>query len=159
LRFRAMSDRLLANVQANSHAGVFILRGGTGVPRILHNELELAEQMHKQRGFRILDITKVDAPTIMATCAGARTVMGVEGSQLVHGLLALQPGASMLVLQPPDRFGTVFKDMADRDRQNFGFVVGHAEGKGFRIDPAEVESTMDLFPDWQDCRWGWIGIY
>jgi len=146
LRFRAMKELLLSHVKANSHPGVFILRGGTGELRLLHNELELAEHFREHRGFRILDPSKVDVPTIVSICAGARTVIGVEGSGLMHGILALQQGGSVLTLQPPDRFVKVYKDLTDRDYQHFGFVVGHAEGKGFRIDPIEVEHTLDLFP-------------
>jgi Glycosyltransferase 61 len=146
LRFRAMSDRLLSHVKYATHPGVFILRGGTGEKRLLHNEIELAEHLRNKRGFCILDPEKNDVPTIMATCAGARIVAGVEGSQLIHGILALQCGGSVLTLQPPNRFVNVYKDLTDRDGQHFGFVVGHAEGKGFRVDPGEVERTLDLFP-------------
>jgi hypothetical protein len=146
LRFRAMSERLLSHVKVRPHPGVFILRGGTGELRLQHNEIELAEYLRDRRGFRILDPIKSNVQTIVASCAGARTVVGVEGSGLMHGILALQQGGSLLTLQPPDRFVRVYKDLTDRDRQNFGFVVGHAEGKGFRIDPEEVERTLDLFP-------------
>ncbi|MBU1424384.1 MAG: glycosyltransferase family 61 protein [Gammaproteobacteria bacterium] len=146
-RFRSMYDRLLSHVKVSPHPGVFILRGGTGDLRLLHNELELAEHLRKHRGFRILDITKADVPTIMQTCAGAQTVAGVEGSQLVHGLLALPPGGSLLTLQLPDRFVQIFKDMTDRDSQHYGFVVAQAEGKGYRVDIEEVERTLDLFPN------------
>lgn len=145
-RFRAMSNSLLSHVQVNRHPGVFILRGGTGELRLLHNELELAEYLRDRRGFRILDPAKTDVPTIVATCAGAQTVIGVEGSGLMHGILALQQGGSVLTLQPPDRFVRVYKDLTDRDQQHFGFVVGLAEGKGFRIDPDELERTLDLLP-------------
>jgi hypothetical protein len=85
-------------------------------------------------------------PTIVAACAGARTVIGIEGSQLIHGVNLLQPGGSLLILQPPDRFVCFFKYLTDRDQQNFGFVVGTPDGEGFRIDPDEVERTLDLFP-------------
>jgi hypothetical protein len=146
LRFRAMNSRLLSQVNSSPHPGVFILRGGTGELRLLHNEIEIAEQLRTHRGFRILDPAKADVMTIMETCAGARTVVGVEGSQLIHGILLLQPECSVLTLQPPNRFVSVYKDMADRDHQHFGFVVGHAEANGFRIDPEEVERTLDLFP-------------
>jgi len=146
LRFRALSDRLLSHVKASPHPGVFILRAGTGAQRLLHNEIELAEHLHNRRGFRILDPAKVDVPTIVATCAGARTVVGIEGSQLIHGILVLQPGGSVLTLQPPNRFVCSFKYQTDRDHQHFGFVVGHPEGKGFRVDAGEVERTLDLFP-------------
>lgn len=146
LRFRAMSDQLLSGLRGDSHPGVFILRGGTGELRLLHNEIQLAEHLRDHRGFRILDPAKTDVQTIVATCAGAHTVVGVEGSGLMHGILALQRGGSVLTLQPPDRFVRVYKDLTDRDHQHFGFVVGHAEGKGFHIDPEEVERTLDLFP-------------
>jgi hypothetical protein len=34
--------------------------------------------------------------------------------------------------------------LTDRDHQRFGFVVGTPDGEGFRIDPSEVERTLDL---------------
>ncbi|MNZ40342.1 hypothetical protein D3C78_578560 [compost metagenome] len=129
-----------------SHPGVFILRGGDGDLRLLRNEIAIAEHLHKTRGFRILDPLRTDVPTIVATCAGARVVMGVEGSQLVHGVNVLQPGGALLVLQPPNRFVSYYKFLTDRDNQHFGFVVGTPEGDGFKIDIEEVERTLDLFP-------------
>jgi hypothetical protein len=146
LRYRAMGDKLLSHVNHDAHPGVFILRGGDGDLRFLRNELELAEHLRKSRGFRILNPLKTDVPSIVAACAGARTVVGVEGSQLVHGVNVLQPGGSLLALQPPNRFVSYYKYMTDRDRQNFGFVVGTPEGDGFTIDVQEVERTLDLFP-------------
>lgn len=146
MRFRAMTDKLLSHVNVNSHPGVFVLRGNKGELRLLRNELELAERLRERRGFRIIDPSKSDVATIVAACAGARTVIGIEGSQLIHGVNVLAPGGSLLVLQPPDRFVCFFKYLTDRDQQNFGFVVGTPDGEGFRIDPDEVERTLDLFP-------------
>jgi hypothetical protein len=145
-RFRAISDKLLSRVKVEPHPGVFIIRGSSGKRRILHNERELAEYLHERRGFRIVDINVADVPTILAACAGAQVVAGVEGSHLIHGVMVLQPGGAVLALQPPDRFCAVIKRTTDRDGQHYGFVVGHAEGDGFRIDPVEVERTLDLFP-------------
>jgi hypothetical protein len=146
LRFRAMGEKLLSHVNVCSHPGVFILRGGTGELRLLRNEMELAERLRDRRGFRIIDPAKSDVPTIVAACAGARTVVGIEGSHLIHGVNVLQLGGSLLVLQPPNRFLCFFKYLTDRDQQNFGFVVGTPEGDGFSVDPDEVERTLDLFP-------------
>lgn len=146
LRYRAMGEKLLSHVDHAPHPGVFILRGGAGDLRLLRNELEVAEHLHKTRGFRILDPLKNDVPTIVATCAGAQTVIGVEGSQLVHGVNVLKSGGSVLTLQPPNRFVSYYKYLTDRDRQNFGFVVGRPEGDGFTIDIDEVERTLDLLP-------------
>lgn len=145
-RFRAMGDQLLSHVNASAHPGVFILRGDKGELRLLRNELELAERLRDRRGFRIIDPAKSDVPTIVAACAGARVVVGIEGSHLIHGVNVLQPGGSLLVLQPPNRFLCFFKYLTDRDQQNFGFVVGTEEGNGFSIDADEVERTLDLFP-------------
>jgi hypothetical protein len=146
-RFRAMSEKLLSHVKASVHPGVFIVRGRTGERRLLRNEMELAEHLRDRRGFRILDPAKADVPTIVATCAGARTVVGVEGSGLIHGILVLPPGGAVLTLQPPNRFVGLYKHLTDRDHQYFGFVVGLPGKDGdFSVDPGEVERTLDLFP-------------
>ncbi|VVM43579.1 hypothetical protein PS662_00425 [Pseudomonas fluorescens] len=145
-RFQAMGEKLLSHVNVSTHPGVFILRGGKGESRVLRNEMEVAERLRDRRGIRILDPAKSDVATIVATCAGARTVIGVEGSQLIHGVNVLPPGGSLLVLQPPNRFISFFKYLTDRDQQNFGFVVGSPARDGFMIDPDEVERTLDLFP-------------
>lgn len=144
-RYRAMGDKLLSHVPHAPHPGVFLLRGGDGDLRLLRNELELAEHLRVTRGFRVVNPLKSDVPSIVAACAGAKVVIGVEGSQLVHGVNVLQPGGSLLTLQPPNRFVSYYKYLTDRDHQQFGFVVGIPEGDGFRIDIGEVERTLDLF--------------
>lgn len=145
-RFRAMSEALLRGSDERSHPGVFIVRGATGERRVLRGELELAERLAARRGLRILDPLRADLETIVRTCAGARAVVGVEGSGLIHGILAMRPGASLLALQPPGRFVGLYKHLTDRDGQHFAFVVGQPEGEDFRIDPDEVERTLDLLP-------------
>lgn len=146
LRFRAMGEKLLSHVDVKPHPGVYIVRGGHGSARRMRNEMEVAERLRDRRGFRIVDPANSDVATIVAACAGAKVVVGIEGSHLIHGVNVLPPGGSLLVLQPPTRFLCFFKYLTDRDHQNFGFVVGIAEGDGFRIDPDEVERTLDLAP-------------
>ncbi len=87
-----------------------------------------------------------DLATIIRTCAGAETIVGVEGSHMIHGMLLLPKGGSVLIIQPPDRFGTVIKDLADRDGQHFGFVVGVPSGDGFTSSIEEIERTLDMMP-------------
>jgi hypothetical protein len=147
-RFRALGEKLLSHVQANGHPGVFILRGSSGIRRVLRGEEEIAERLSRRRGFRVVDPMKSDAPSLIAACAGARTVVGIEGSGLIHGVLPLREGGNILTLQPPTRFVLAYKHLADRDGQNFGFVVGRPDGgDDFYIDPDEVERTLDLFPE------------
>ncbi|AKF11627.1 glycosyltransferase 61 family protein [Sandaracinus amylolyticus] len=147
-RFRALREKLFARVDVKPHPGVFVVRGrtGQGKPRVLENEAALAEMLAQRRGFRVLDPARTDVATIVKTCAGARVVVGVEGSGLAHGILGLAPGGSLLVLQPPDRFVTVYKNTVEREDQHFAFVVGHPRGDDFYVDPAEVERTLDMLP-------------
>ncbi|WP_060481054.1 glycosyltransferase family 61 protein [Pseudomonas sp. NBRC 111119] len=144
-RYRAMGDKLLAHVPHTPHPGVFLLRGGDGERRMLRNELEIAEHLRATRGFRIVNPLQCDVPGIVAACAGAQVVIGVEGSQLVHGVNVLQAGGCVLALQPPNRFVSYYKYLTDRDHQYFSFVVGTPDGDGFTIDIDEVERTLDLY--------------
>jgi len=148
-RFQRLKEKLLSRLKVESHPGVFIIRGGSGKRRNMHNELELADYLKSRRGFRVVDINVADVPTILAACAGARMIVGVEGSHLVHGLMVLEPGAGVLTLQPPNRFCVVIKRTTDRDGQDYGFVVGLPRSDGFWVDPVEVEQTLDLFPQSQ----------
>ncbi|VVM38744.1 hypothetical protein PS623_00161 [Pseudomonas fluorescens] len=145
-RYRAMGDKLLSHVSHAPHPGVFLLRGGAGELRLLRNELAIAEHLRTQYGFRVIDPLRNDVPTIVAACAGARIVAGVEGSQLVHGVNVLREGGTILTLQPPNRFVSYYKYLADRDGQHFAFVVGQPEGDGFIIDRDELDRTLDLLP-------------
>ncbi len=147
-RCRAMGEALRGHLDTVApHPGVFVLRGRTGMQRLLRNEVELAERLRDRRGFRILDPVKADVPTIVATCAGARAVVGVEGSGLMHGILHLPAGGSVVALQPANRFVRVYKDLTDRDGQHFAFVVAAMEPNGdFTIDGDELERTLDLLP-------------
>ncbi len=145
-RFRAMSQKLLSRVEARPFPGVFVLRGSTGERRLLTNELELAEHLRFRRGFRVIDPARLTVPEIVAACAGARVVAGVEGSGLMHGILLLGAGGAVLTLQPPNRFVGLYKHLTDRDGQHFAFVVGELAGDAFRIDRDELERTLDLLP-------------
>jgi hypothetical protein len=147
-RAQAVREALLSHVNVEPHPGVFLLRkgAGQGKPRLLVNELELAEQLEKTRGLRVVDPTEHDVPALVRLCAGARLMVGVEGSALAHGAYTIASGGSMVALQPPDRFCTVFKHVMERDERHFGFVVGYPRGDGFFIDPGELERTLDLLP-------------
>ncbi|TPV92609.1 MAG: glycosyltransferase family 61 protein [Myxococcales bacterium FL481] len=145
-RCREIRAKLLGPHEPSQHAGVFILRGRSGARRVLVNEMELAERLRERRGFRVIDPMQLEVDQIIAACAGARVVVGVEGSGLIHGLQLLDRGGALVALQPPHRFVCVYKDLTDRDDQIFAFVVGSREGEDFRIDPEELERTLDLLP-------------
>lgn len=143
-RFAAVRERLMAGIDRSPRPGVFFLRNKAVKGRMLLNKWELADRLAKTRGLTTVAPLSASVRDILSTCAGARLVVSVEGSQIAHALPAMAPGAALLVIMPPDRFCTVFKDIADREGFRFGFVVGKPAPGGFTVDPDEVERTIDL---------------
>jgi hypothetical protein len=145
-RFNAVKRKIQNKFPGSAHPGVFIVRGGSGVSRIMMNELEVAQHLREKRGFRIVDVNTHSVAEILAACAGARVLAGVEGSHLVHGLMVLPRGASVFTIQPPNRFCSVIKIYSDIQEQHYSFVVGYPAEGGFMADPADIERTLDLLP-------------
>lgn len=137
-------ERLASTVSHKSHPGVFLIRGVHGDRRILTNEQEVAERLAVSRNLRIVDPMRSSVEEIIAACAGARVVVGVEGSHLVHGLLLMPPEAALVTIQPPYRAVSWLKMFTDRQEQVFAFVVGTGGQEEFSIDPDDVERTLDL---------------
>ena len=145
LRAKQFRKRLLSSAPpVMEHAGVFLLRGSSGDRRILMNEMEIADRVATRRGFRVLDPSSASIEDIIAACAGARVVAGVEGSHLVHGLVMMPPGAALLVIQPPDRVVSALKMITDRQDQIFAFVVGEGKQEGFIVEWDDVDRTLDM---------------
>jgi hypothetical protein len=142
-RYAALRSAIAARFGPARRTGVYIRRGRSGVHRLLVNEPEIEARLTR-RGFAIVDPASEDASTIVAACIGARCVVGVEGSGLAHGFMAMADGGAIVALQPPWRFNNVFKDYADCLDLRYGLLVGKRMEAGFEIDPAELESTLDL---------------
>jgi hypothetical protein len=147
VRFSRNRNKITSLFPAASHAGVFILRGNSGISRVMLNEIEIAELLRDKYGFKIVDVTQHSATEIISACVGARFLIGIEGSHLFHGLMALESGASVLIFQPPNRFSGVIKITADMENLNYGFVVGIQKEENFYINLEEVEKTLELLPD------------
>jgi capsular polysaccharide biosynthesis protein len=147
-RYEWMRATLLAGVGLSSHPpahpGVFVVRGSEGASRTLQGESELAAALAQRRGLRTVDPMRTSALDIVRACAGARVVVGVEGSALVHALTVASPGAALICLQPPWRFNNHLKDITDCRDMTYGFVVGLPSENGFTIPLDEIERTLDL---------------
>lgn len=127
-----------------AHPGVFLLRGASGERRMLVNEAAIAEALVLHRGFTVIDPASASVDRIVAACAHARVVIGVEGSHLVHGLMVMPPKATLLTLQPPDRVVSVLKMITDRQDQRFAFVIGTGSTDAFEVPWGEIERTLDM---------------
>lgn len=140
-------QRLLATIpRVDPHPGVFLMRGKTGTARVLINEEALAETLAERYGFRVLRILDHPVEELIKACAGAKVLVGVEGSQLVHALAVMPPGGTVLALIPPDRVTAALKLMTDRLGLNFAFVIGEGATSGFHINLNEIEATLELLP-------------
>jgi hypothetical protein len=122
--------------------GVMLLRKQTGVTRILVNEEVLAEQL-AHRGFRIMCPTEHTAEEILDACLGAKVVLGVEGSQLIHALFVMHDEGTLFVLQPPNRFNNILKTYCDGLGLRYAFTVGHQCEAGFFVKPQNVMRLLD----------------
>jgi hypothetical protein len=139
-----LRERLIGGRPVIDHPGVFLVRGTSGERRLLVNEMEIAERLERERGFRVLDPSCASVEAIVEACAGACVIAGVEGSHLYHGQAVQPPGSTVLVLCPPDRVVSVLKIPADRQGQGFAVVIGEGEAGAFRLSPDEVMATLDL---------------
>jgi capsular polysaccharide biosynthesis protein len=144
---RARWEHLRACVRAlgptRTHPGVMLVRGTTGVPRPLVNEAEVADYV-AGRGLDVVEAERLDVAELAARVAGARVVIGVEGSQLLHGVFAMADGGTVITLQPPDRFITAIKIYCDALGLRFGIAVGEGSSEGFRVDLDRVARILDL---------------
>ncbi len=136
--------RLVGLATPALHPGVFLLRGTTGDARLLRNEIQLAETLEHLHGIRPMMAEGMTVAQIIAACAGARVVVGVEGSQMTHALAAMPAGGTFLALFPPDRVTAAMKIMTDRLDLRFAIVVGEGDAQGFRISADEVEATLAM---------------
>jgi hypothetical protein len=144
-RYRRMRDTLWNAKPAPDSDCLMFVRGRSGVDRQFVNEPAVAEFL-AHRGVRIIDPMALSVDELIRLSLNARVAIGVEGSHLIHSLLTLRPGGTLLTLQPPYRFSTILKDYTDALDLRFAFVLGEPSGSGFVIDTDRLARTLDLLP-------------
>lgn len=144
-RYGALRERAMRGRRVVTCEGVMLLRRQSGVARILGNEEELAQQL-AQRGFRTMCPTEHTVEEILDACMGAKVVVGVEGSQMIHALFVMQVGGTLVALQPPNRFNNILKTYCDGLGLRYAFAVGHPRENGFFVGPAKLMHLLDRLP-------------
>ena len=147
-RYEYMRSQLKKFGLVQPHQGVMFLRGTSGVQRLLVNEDEVAEFL-KNRGFAIINPSRMSASEIVRQTLGAKLIVGVEGSQLTHGLFSMADDGTLLTLQPPYRFNNVYKDYTDCLGMKYAFVVGKEVADGFEINLEDLARTLDKIENHQ----------
>ncbi len=142
-RLRTMRQRVRKSTVFDGPHRVFIARGQSGSARRLLNEPELMAKL-TDAGFAVLDPEKSSPEEIVRMLANARCVVSVEGSQVTHAILACPAEASLIIIQPPDRFNAYHKTFTDGLGQRFGFTVAEAKSGGFVQSAKDLMATINL---------------
>jgi len=149
---RQRCEKLRSSIRLNikekfDNSMVYIGRGEKySSGRGLTNEDEIIEYL-SGKGFLILDPSKLSAHDILQQILNCSIVIGIEGSQLAYGFLALKRGGLMLTLQPPYHFQSAFRPRCDAVGVRWGFVVGDEEPHGFRVNINDIDKVLDLTPN------------
>ncbi len=142
-RYRALRANLRQHVGPSACSGrLYIRRGLAGQRRVMENEAEL-EAVLLQHGFTVIDPMKLSALEIARLSLDAKVVVSIEGSQISHAQFSMADEASLIVIQPPDRFCMQYKEFTDALDMRFGFVVGTPGTEGFRVDIDELLRLVD----------------
>ncbi len=142
-RLQQLRDRLRSRFAAGAaNAPAYIRRGAAGSRRALQNEAEV-EALLQERGFNIVDPESMSAAEICQLLNQSPLVVGVEGSQLAHGVLNLRPGGGLLCIQPAARFNAVYRGFCNSLELIWGFVVAAGSADQFQVSPAALLATID----------------
>lgn len=143
-RVIAIRERLQEGLSSSECSGVFFSRGTSGIRRFLVNEYELRRSLVR-RGIICIDPTSMPMREILSLSAGAKVIIGVEGSHLSHAIWCMTKESSMVVIQPPNRFDNNYKDRCDLLGNKYGFIVGEVAGKAsdFSVDVGRLNILLD----------------
>lgn len=145
-RYKSLRTRLKKNFPQEQNASnrkVFIKRGQTGDPRRLLNESEI-ESFLQKLDFDIIEPEVLSAEEIARRTLNARIVIGIEGSHLSHAQYSIADDATLLVIQPPDRFSMVYKDFTDCLGMKYAFLVADQLNGGFSVSLDELQRILEL---------------
>lgn len=117
---------LLSQVTHNKKIKVvYLARGESGskTNRMLVNEKQLMEQLHQDYAFQYFVAESTPIKELYSALYNADIVLGIEGSQMAHAIIAGRPGATLLCIQPPCRFYNPFKNYCEDAKLHYAFIV------------------------------------
>ncbi len=141
-RYQQLRSRLKEAVTSQNHERVFIRRGSQGVSRALTNSAEIEQYLVRQ-GFVIVEPESLTPRKIAEVLTGARLVVGLEGSHMVHSLFTMAAGGTVCLLQPPFRFTNVLKNYTDCLGMSYAFLTGRAADCGFAVKMDELKRLLE----------------
>jgi hypothetical protein len=123
---------------------VYLRRGGTGKPRLIHNEDDIIATLTK-RGFTVVDVATDSLQQIIGSLMHAQVVVSIEGSHLSHCWFPPNYKSGILTLQPPDRFTAIHRSYTECMSAKYGIVVGSKRDHATTyFSPDDILRTSDL---------------
>jgi hypothetical protein len=144
-RIRDMQSRIASQVPTDrGDKRVYLRRRGFGTDRSPHNEPQF-EEFLLHHGWTVIGPEELPLADVIATLRGASIVAGVEGSQMDHCFFALEPGSTVIQLQPPHLFNLVRKEMCDRLGISYAFHTGRtADSTGWVVEIDRFQRLVEL---------------
>jgi len=141
-RYELLRSRLRSHLRKPGSEYVFIRRGKSGATRELANSSEV-ESFLSSQGFTILDPEALKPLDIAAQLLDARVVVSVEGSQLVHALLAMAQGGILCCIQPPMSFNNIHRGHTECLNMRYATIVGRPSEGGFSVEIDGLKRLLD----------------
>ena len=142
-RFRTVRDAVRSKVTPTGDKRVYLRRGTMGKARNLLNEEAICDRLSAE-GFKIIAPESMEPAGIASVLADAELVACVEGSVQQHAFIGMPAGATMLSIQPPNRFNSIAKLLTDAVDTTFAFVVADPVENGFELQPDRLLRTLEL---------------
>lgn len=124
---------------------IYLKRGGSGIKRHLENEVELLDSITKD--FEVTTYVAESTPIkdLYEAIYSADIILGIEGSQLAHAIIAGKPGAILICIQPPSRFYNPFKNYCRDADIKYAFFVAEqgASNDSFWINTERFKHFMN----------------
>lgn len=125
---------------------VYLKRGLSSVKRDLINEEEVLNTLSKD-----FDVSSYIAETtpiqeLYTAIYSADIILGIEGSQLAHGIVAGRAGAILACIQPPRRFYNPFKTYCADARMKYAIFVAECtvNDDSFYVEIERLRKFIDI---------------
>jgi hypothetical protein len=141
-RLRRLRVKALAAQTPTNFNDICYLQREGGASRKYGNEDEVISIL-ENRGVAIVRPGSASTADLMQSLAGARVVIGIEGSHLAHAMMVAKNGGGILVIQPPNRFMNSYYDWASAVGMRYGFVVADEGAGGHQVCVNRLLKTLD----------------
>jgi hypothetical protein len=141
-RLEELRRRVRSVAAPNGPKRVMLTRGSLGVKRNLVNSSVVQEAL-VHIGFDIVNPELETARSMAEKLRGVEIAIAVEGSVQNHCWLSMPRQSTFVAIEPPTRFNTWCKMIADSIGINFAFVVADNHPEGFCLPTDRLLRTID----------------